>query len=73
MAREFLRQATPAEMEELKEQKEAYCKENPDDPSCEEEVNTDAMVEVGQMTLVMSVLSSSLCLFLVVMMLMRKK
>ena len=73
MAREYLRQATPAEVEELKEQKEAYCKENPDDPSCEEEVNTDAMVEVGQMTLVMSVLSSSLCLFLVVMMLMRKK
>jgi hypothetical protein len=60
-------------MEELKEQKEAYCKENPDDPSCEEEVNTDAMVEVGQMAMVMSVLSSSLCLFLVVMMLMRKK
>jgi hypothetical protein len=73
MAREYLRQATPAEMEELKEQKEAYCKENPDDPSCEEEVNTDAMVEVGQMAMVMSVLSSSLCLFLVVMMLMRKK
>jgi hypothetical protein len=73
MAREYLRQATPAEVEELKKQKQAYCKENPDDPSCEEEVNTDAMVEVGQMTLVMSVLSSSLCLFLVVMMLMRKK
>jgi hypothetical protein len=30
MAREYLRQATPAEMEELKKQKQAYCKENPD-------------------------------------------
>ena len=73
MAREFLRRATPAEVEQLKERKQAYCKEMPDDPSCEEEVNTDAMVEVGQMAMVMSVLSSSLCLFLVVMMLMRKK
>ena len=73
MAREFLRRATPAEVKQLKEQKQAYCKENPDTDGCEEEVNTDAMVEVGQMTLVMSVLSSSLCLFLVVMMLMRKK
>ena len=49
MAREYLRQATPAEVEELKKQKQAYCKENPDTDGCEEEVNTDAMVEVGQM------------------------
>jgi|TARA_B110000977_G_scaffold186091_1_gene251625 hypothetical protein len=73
MAREFLRRATPAEVEQLKERKQAYCKEMPDDPSCEEEVNTDAMVEVGQMAMVMSGLASSICLVLVVMMLMRKK
>jgi hypothetical protein len=73
MAREYLRQATPAEMEELKKQKQAYCKENPDTDGCEEEVNTDAMVEVGQMAMVMSGLASSICLVLVVMMLMRKK
>lgn len=71
-----LQQASPAQMEEMKKRRQEYCKQNPDTEGCEdveEEVNTDAIVEVGQMGIIMSGLSSSMCLVIVVMMLMRKR
>ena len=72
-----LQQESPAQKEARLERMREFCKQNPDTEGCdellEEEVNTDAIVEVGQMGIIMSGLSSSMCLVIVVMMLMRKR
>lgn len=71
-----LQQESPAQKAARMERMREFCKQNPDAEGCEdveEEVNTDAIVEVGQMAIIMSGLSSSMCLVIVVMMLMRKK
>jgi len=68
-----LQQVSPAQEEARRRE---FCKQNPDTDGCEdveEGGNTDAMVEVGQMAMIMSGLASSMCLVIVVMMLMRKK
>jgi hypothetical protein len=73
-----LQQESPEQKEARMERMREYCKQNPDTEGCdevlaEEEVNTDSIVEVGQMAIIMSGLSSSMCLVVVVMMLMRKR
>lgn len=73
-----LQQESPEQKEARMERMREYCKQNPDTEGCdevlaEEGVNTDAIVEVGQMGIIMSGLSSSMCLVIVVMMLMRKR
>ena len=68
-----LQQESPAQKEARMRK---FCKQNPDTDGCEdveEGFNIDAIAEVGQLTLLMSGLASSMCLVIVVMMLMRKK
>jgi len=70
-----VREMSPEQKEELKKQRQEYCKKNPDTEGCEdveEELNIDAIAEVGQLTLLMSGLASSMCLVIVVVILMRK-
>tara|TARA_R110001592_G_scaffold153365_1_gene381762 strand:- start:1667 stop:2008 length:342 start_codon:yes stop_codon:yes gene_type:complete len=76
-----VREMSPAQKEELKKQRQEYCKKNPDTEGCEDVEDVEegelesAIAKMGGMTLLISCLSSSAMITIVVilMMTMRKK
>ena len=75
-----VREMSPAQKEELKKQRQEYCKKNPDTEGCDEVLAEEgdlesAIAELGGMTFLISCLSSSamITIIVILMMAMRKK